>query len=151
NMARIPDVDGLQFEYACEMIEQEGFVVELQYEHSETVGISNVIRTEPANGEMAETGAIITVFVNASQDQADLTDVEDEAVSDLIIVPNLVGLSIEQAKMICESSNIAVEAISVPSNEPEGIVVAQSLMPGVCAAADSIVIINYSDGKSISN
>ena len=81
---KIPEVATFNYEYAAKILEQEGFVPDIKYEVS-TEGIEAyaVIRTEPAAGEMAPSGSIVTIWVSKG---VNAEDVE---------MPDLIGQTLE--------------------------------------------------------
>jgi len=60
----VPTVSGLQASAAQLILEDAGFVVDRQDEASTTVAVGAVIRTEPPEGEEAEFGSTVTIFVS---------------------------------------------------------------------------------------
>ncbi|HAJ96929.1 MAG TPA: Stk1 family PASTA domain-containing Ser/Thr kinase [Ruminococcus sp.] len=136
SMTKVPDVKGYHNEYAKKILQQDGFIVEEKYEmSSDGTEASDVIRTEPAAGEEAESGSTIILYVSKGQN------------SDSIEITNMVGMTIDQAKTLCEYYGLVVDARDEPSLEDENIVIAQSLEPGEFAQAGDTVVLTYSNGE----
>ncbi|MEE5991997.1 MAG: Stk1 family PASTA domain-containing Ser/Thr kinase [Oscillospiraceae bacterium] len=133
---KVPDVKGYRYEYAKKILEQDNFIVDTKYEmSSDGTEASNVIRTEPAAGEEAQTGSTIILYVSKGQN------------TDSIEITNMVGMTIDQAKTLCEYYGLVVDARDEPSLEDENIVIAQSLEPGEFAQAGDTVVLTYSNGE----
>ncbi|MBQ8079430.1 MAG: Stk1 family PASTA domain-containing Ser/Thr kinase, partial [Oscillospiraceae bacterium] len=136
NMAKVPDVDGLHYEYARKMIEQEGFVGDLKYElASDGTEASNVIRTEPANGEEAEAGSTVVIFVSKG---IDTNEVE---------VGQYIGMKLDDATRLCEYYGLVVETKDEASLEEEGTVIAQSIEPEEMVEGGTTIVLTYSNGE----
>ncbi|MDE5564012.1 MAG: PASTA domain-containing protein, partial [Oscillospiraceae bacterium] len=136
NMATVPDVKGYNYEYAKKMLEQEGFIVDLKYElSSDGTEASDVIRTEPAAGEEAESGSPIIVYVSKGPNV------------DSIEIMNLVGMTIQDATNLCEYYGLVVDAQAEASLEEENIVFAQSIEAGEFVDAGTTIILTYSNGE----
>ncbi len=82
---KVPDVYGYESSSAINILKSKGFEVITAKEYSDKE-IGTVVRTSPAKNEMAESGSLITVYV-ATNEEVEPVD-----------VPNLVGLTIAQAK-----------------------------------------------------
>ena len=134
--AIVPDVRNYQLAYAQKMLEQAGFRTEVQYEMSQGGTESgNVIRTEPVIGQEITIDQPVILYVSqGSNNQAAL-------------VPYVVGMDLEAAKILCEDAGLSVETEAVPSLEAENIVVAQSLAQNTQVNFDTIILLSYSNSE----
>jgi serine/threonine-protein kinase len=92
-----------------------------------------VVAQEPAAGEKTDEGGTVTINVSKGTGQVD--------------VPSVVGVSRSEAEAEIESAKLVPSVVTVPSNEPEGTVVAQNPAGGTLKAG-STVRINVSTGPS---
>lgn len=136
SMAVVPDVKDYPYEYACKILDQMGFIPQVLYEmSSDGTEKSNVIRTEPSDGQEAEVGSTIIVYVSKGYN------------NDAIEVDNVVGLALEAATRNFEYFGLVVEAVGAPSLEEEGTVIEQSIAPGELVEAGTTIILTYSNGE----
>lgn len=94
---RVPDVYEYEYPSAVTILKAANFEVKVEKEvnNSRTPGV--VIRTSPARDEKVEEGATITVYV--------ATAGEEEPVE----VPNLIGLTVSEAKEKLEEAGLALD------------------------------------------
>lgn len=112
----VPEVKGMDYREARTVMENLGYVVEVNNDVSETVPKDCVINTSPAAGEKAIAGS--TVYLSVST---------GSSVS-FVQVPLLIGLTEEAAVAKLNSSNLSYGgSIPVESSAEIGIVVAQSV------------------------
>lgn len=95
---KVPDVYGYEYTSAERMLKSENFEVNIVKESSDTKDPGTVIRTSPARGEMAQAGALITLYV--------ATNEETEPVD----VPDLLGKTVEEAKKALEDVGLVLDA-----------------------------------------
>ena len=98
NLVEIRNVEGLQFEAARQRLEADGFVVISVFENSDDAEAGEVIRTDPPAGTMAEFGSEVDVFVSVG--------------SELIPVPPVVGLQLDDARRAIEDAGLSVGRIT---------------------------------------
>jgi serine/threonine-protein kinase len=98
DLVEIPNVEGLQFEAARLRLEADGFVVIPVFEKSDEAEAGEVIRTDPAAGTMAELGSEVDVFVSIG--------------SELIAVPPVVGLQLDDARRAIEDAGLSVGRVT---------------------------------------
>lgn len=94
---RVPDVYGYMYDTASSILKAANFVVKVEKEAS-TKDAGIVLRTSPARDEKAEEGATITMYVATA---GDLEPVE---------VPNLIGLTVDEAKEKLEDAGLALDS-----------------------------------------
>ncbi len=110
----VPEVVGLEERQARINIEQMGLLADIVTEYSETVEAGRVIRQTPLGGNLLK-GETVTVFISSGPRTVE--------------VPNIIGLSVEQARESLRSLNLSVRYVSweVPQgNSPSGIVIRHS-------------------------
>ena len=79
------------------------------YEESDVVTDGYVIRTEPAKDEPLTEGQVVNIYVSLG------------TAADLVRVPSLVGMTVENAKALIEAKGLSVgSATAVESDLPEG-------------------------------
>lgn len=135
SMVPVPDVNNIYYEYAEKMLVQKGFKTEVKYELStEGIAASNVIRTEPAAGEEAESGSTIIMYVSKGANTDDIT------------LDNMVGWTLEEATQLCTYLGLKLETLDEASLEEENTVIAQSIEPGTIVKAGDTIVLTYSNG-----
>lgn len=126
---KVPDVYGYESSSAINILKSKGFEVTPVKEYSEEE-IGTVVRTSPARNEMAESGSLITVYV-ATNEEVEPVD-----------VPNLVGLTIAQAKEKLAEAGLVLDTAGTeyrPSAEPAGRIIGhqyigEQVKPGTSVA-----------------
>ena len=99
NMVAIPDVSGLSYAEAVATLNKEGFQTVKEESESDTVKKGNIIKQIPAGGTQAERGTSVTLYVSIS------------ASVGKIKVPNLIGLSEEDATILLVESGLEIGKI----------------------------------------
>ncbi len=95
----VPRVTGLTAEAAQAQLESEGLTVEFADEkYSEIVKVGEVISSDPAQGAEVRSGSTVTLTVSKGPERYD--------------VPNVVGVSVADAKKQIKARNLAVGDIS---------------------------------------
>ncbi len=100
NLVAIPDVSGRSYAEAVATLNKEGFKVVKEESESTTVRKGNVISQVPEAGSKAERGTSVTVYVSIS------------ASVGKVKVPNLIGLSEEDAIVVLIESGLEVGTVS---------------------------------------
>lgn len=127
--ADVPDVVGSDVESATATLGEAGFEANaVEVQSREPAG--TVVAQNPAAGTEAREGS--TVRLNVSIGETD--------------VPDVVGQDEADARATIEELDLQVNAVQVPSQEPEGTVVAQNPAPGTTVRAGATVRINVSQG-----
>lgn len=105
----VPDVYGYNLASAQTIIRENNFDVRIEKEANKDYTPGTVIRTEPAKGEMADDGSVVVIFV------ADSDDPEP------VDVPNLMGMTIAEAKAALEEVGLKLDTARTEyrSNEAE--------------------------------
>ena len=94
---RVPDVYGYDYSLASSVLKAANFEVKIEKEVNNNRTAGTVIRTSPAHDEKVEEGATITVYVATAGEQ------------DPVEVPNLVGLTIDEAKEKLEDAGLELD------------------------------------------
>jgi len=94
---RVPDVYGYDYPYASTILKAANFEVKIEKEVNNNRTAGTVLRTSPARDEKVEEGATITVYVATAGEQ------------DPVDVPNLVGLTVNEAKEKLEDAGLELD------------------------------------------
>jgi serine/threonine-protein kinase len=103
----VPEVAGLQVDDAVGALAAEGLEVAREDRFNKETPAGTVIRTEPAGGRGAAQGSTVTVFVSKGPEGS---------------VPDVVGLSVEDARAILEEAGYTVEVRGFGELFGEGVV-----------------------------
>ncbi len=132
----IPDVIGFGYEIAEKTLVSKGFKNIRLMPMLSTENFGDVIKIEPEVGEEADSDTIIIVYFASDED--------------FIEVPNVVGMNfnLEMAELMINSVQLTVdpEIVEEDSNEPAGIVIAQSPEAGEKVIPGSKVKLTVSNG-----
>ena len=137
NMVAIPDVTGLSYAEAVATLNKEGFQTVKEESESASVKKGNIISQVPAGGSMAERGSSVTLYVSIS------------ASVGKIKVPNLIGLSEEDATIVLVESGLEVGTVSQTTHDDPSLtnlVCYQSYSEGVEVEKGTTVDIKISIG-----
>jgi len=120
NMVAIPDVSGYSYAEAVATLNREGFQTVKEESESNTVKKGNVISQVPAGGTVAARGTSVTLYVSISSSVGKIK------------VPNLIGLSEEDATVILIESGLEIGTVrQVTHSDP-------SLVGLVCSQGYSV-------------
>jgi len=128
----IPNVAGLPVDQATAQLVAAGFEVEQVPQNSDTVPAGLVIGTNPAAATKARQGSKVQLFVSAG--------------SKTVVVPDVVGKPVAQARAALEGAGFVVEVQAVDSDKAADTVVASTPQAGTQAAPGSTVILQVSTG-----
>ena len=126
----VPDVYGYESTSASNVLKSKGFEVRIEKEFSDEE-IGTVIRTSPARNKKAQKGSTIVIYV--------ATNEEIEPVE----VPNLVGLTIAQAKAKLEEVGLYLDSSRTEyrsSAEPMGRIIGHELIGEQVKPGTSIAV-----------
>lgn len=133
----VPDVANADYREAEKTLTGLGFVVDLETIASDTVTKDYVVNTDPAARTMLASGATVKLYVSGGPDIQTFP------------MPDLVGMTQEQARQVIESNNLALGEInSVDSDQPAGRVVWQSIDPNTQVQEHDKVFLNISLGPT---
>ncbi|MBE7010594.1 MAG: Stk1 family PASTA domain-containing Ser/Thr kinase [Ruminococcaceae bacterium] len=131
----MPDLTNRKQEAAEEILDEKGLRYSVVTEVSETIPEGYVTRQTPEAGIYIDKATTITVYVSSGKEK---TTVE---------VPNLLGLSEEEAKIaLLESGLTYGDIIREESSKKKGTVISQSVRPGYELKEKSSIDIKVSSG-----
>ena len=126
-MVTIPNVYDLDSNTAQSMLrDNNGFNVIIKSVFDDNVDKDLVIMTDPAKNEQAEYGSTVYMYVSRGPEEQD------------VIVPNLVGYTLDAAKKLL-GGKFTVQVMTKDSSEPENTVIEQSI-PSVTEDGQSNVV-----------
>ena len=96
----------------------------------------------------AEFMSVVMEGLPVSQFPADPANIRDYQVPPPTIVPVVVGLVQADAETVLRTARLRVEVVEIPSLDPVGTVVSQSLEPGTSVSQGSLVTIHVSTGET---
>ncbi len=130
----VPEVSNTSVEAATASLEALGFVVERSDVPDPRVPVGLVTGTDPAAGTELESGATVTLLVSSGPSS--------------VQVPNLLNLSLEEARSVILSSGLTLGDIDfeVSPVVPADTVLSQDPMPGLTADAGAAIDIVVSAG-----
>jgi eukaryotic-like serine/threonine-protein kinase len=129
--AQVPAVVGSLEDDARDQLEDAGFDVTVVRVFSDEQE-GSVVAQAPTGLDEAEVGSTVRINVSKGTGRVE--------------VPNLVGLSEDEAEDELEQRDLRANVVEVPSDEQAGTVVAQNPVAGVQAQVDSTVRLNVSRG-----
>lgn len=129
--ATAPNVVGLPEAQARERLAEAGLEVEREGTFSDQPP-GFVVAQDPEAGEEVDIGGTVRIAVSEG--------------TGAVEVPDVVGLLVDEARAALAEQDLEANAVSVPSNEPEGTVVAQNPAGGAEATRGDTVRLNVSAG-----
>ena len=154
---QIPDVVGKTYAEAVSILhDDKGFKVEKAEDTANTAAKDTVVSISPKAGERAESGATITVYVSnganaASAAATTATTVETAKSDGQVTVPNLIGLSSEEAVITLVEAGLTAGSIVETSHEDTnltGLICAQSIAFGTPVSEGTIINMELSTGPA---
>jgi serine/threonine-protein kinase len=130
--APVPNAVGLPESQARDRLVAAGFQVQSREVFAEDEP-GTVVAQDPAAGADAQDGATVTINVSKGSAQVD--------------VPNVVGMNRSEAESEIEAAKLVANSVVVPSEQPEGTVVAQNPTGGQLRQGETVRI-NVSQGPS---
>ncbi len=98
NKVKVPDVYGYEYSTAQSRLKEMNFDTKIIKEKSSTKDAGTVIRTSPARDTEVDEGSLVTIYVATTED------------SEPVDVPNLNGLTVEQAQVELEKVGLALDS-----------------------------------------
>ena len=135
----IADVNGKPIAEAQQVLEAQGFKVEIENKVDTSVKPGTVLRMDPVGGIKRKEGATITLVVSGTEKT--------------VAVPKVVGLKQDQAEKLLSEKNLRIEKIEYKweQDKPEGIILSQSpeekSQMGENAAVN--IVINKKEEKNV--
>lgn len=135
-LAEVPDLMGLSEEEAVSLCEERGFLHSVSRQNSNDVKKGYVMGQSIPAGTMAEKGIGIPFEVSEGRV--------------MVEIPDLTGLSEEEAKKVCGEIGIeAVVSYESSNDVPEGAVISQNIPAGAMAAEGASVRVAVSEGSAL--
>lgn len=131
----IPDLTNKTESTARAQLEKDGFKVSIVRDSSNDIVKGYVIRTTPAAHELAGQGSTVTLVVSMGA-----------SASDIVTVPNLVGLMLDEAIKRCEEYHLLAKWNIKSDSAKKGTVIGQSIPANNLAARDEEIILTVSEG-----
>ncbi|WP_026526843.1 Stk1 family PASTA domain-containing Ser/Thr kinase [Butyrivibrio sp. VCD2006] len=168
NGIQIPDVTGKSYVEAVTALKDKNFKFEKIEDDNSTLAKNTVVSQEPAGGSFAESGSVVKITVStgkgaeSSAPVAESTAAESESSADAsttevsssqVAVPNLVGLSIDEAIATLTELGLVQGRVVDVNNDTYGVdvVTAQSKPVGTIVDPGTSIDIEKSIGpKSVS-
>lgn len=116
--AIVNDCTEVDVERSIAALESRGFVVDVTYEHSDTVEEGIVISQSPEGGTEAEVGSTVYLVVSSGPE------------TNIVSVPNCVGFTMDGARTMCEDVGLVVSFSEIPDNDNIGMIISQSINAG---------------------
>ena len=98
NKVKVPDVYGYEYSTAQSRLKEMNFDTKIIKEKSSTKDAGTVIRTSPARDTEVDEGSLVTIYVATTED------------AEPVDVPNLNGLTVEQAQTELEKVGLALDS-----------------------------------------
>lgn len=98
NKVKVPDVYGYEYSSAQSRLKELNFDTKIVKEKSSTKDAGTVIRTSPARDTEVDEGTLITIYVATTED------------AEPVDVPNLNGLTVEQARTELEKAGLTLDS-----------------------------------------
>lgn len=134
-MLEMPDVVNKEYRDAQMTLQKSGFVVEIDYDTSDSITENYVISTNPEAGDSIPAGATVYMTVSAGPNIV------------TVQMPNLVGLSRAVAISRIESANLTLGTVTfVDSSMQVGTVIWQSVQPFTTVNEHTKVYLQVSSG-----
>ncbi len=133
---RLEDYTNHEYKEAKIALEKLGFEVDKLEQNDNEVEENYIIKQKPAGGEVVDYGSVITLYVS--------TGIEDREV----VVPRLVGETLEKAKKLIEQNELTVGDITYEKSVlDKGIVIKQSIGAGESANVTTAIELVVSNGE----
>ena len=149
----IPDVVGKTYAEAVSILNEKGFKVEKGEDAGSTLAKDLVASTNPASGNRAKSGATIQVMVstgaNASATAA--TEVSVAKADGQVTVPNVIGMTSEDAVITLVEAGLTAGTVVETSNEDPnltGKICAQSIAYGTSVSEGTTINMELSTGPA---
>ncbi|WP_022776140.1 Stk1 family PASTA domain-containing Ser/Thr kinase [Butyrivibrio sp. AE2015] len=149
----IPDVNGKTYAEAKSILDEKGFNVEKAEDTANTAAKDTVVSTSPAAGERAKAGSKITVYVSngANYSASAATEVSVAKADGQVTVPNIIGMTSEEAVITLVEAGLQEGTIVETNNEDSnltGLICAQSIAFGTSVSAGTVINMELSIGPA---
>lgn len=130
----LPDLNNWTYDEAKQQIQSAGLFVDKRSAYSDEIPEGHVISTDPENLETLSPGTYVRVIVSLGSNR------------NTVLIPNFIGMDWELAKTMADGMGLILGKNVVPSSEPEGTVLAQSIEVGTEVAEDTVIDLDVSSG-----
>ncbi|MBK5229886.1 MAG: Stk1 family PASTA domain-containing Ser/Thr kinase [Thermoleophilia bacterium] len=130
----MPNVSGLKQSEAVAKLEGQGLKVKLKRDFDAQIPRGRAIRTTPLAGEKAELGSQVDLYISKGAEQ--------------IVVPDVVGLGVDQARTRLEKDGFKVETTEQDGPDDQDKVLKQSTRAGAKADDGSTITLTVASGNN---
>ena len=136
----LDDVTGMQYQQAQAQLENDGLVVSLEFDYSDSVGSDKVISTSPKAGSQVAKGDTVTITASKGKE------------TKTTIVPNLLGQNIDDAiQMIKDAGLTYNESSDYSDSYSENQVMNQSISAGNTVDEGTTISLTVSLGSRVTS
>ena len=137
----LDDVTGMQYQQAQAQLENDGLVVSLEFDYSDSVGSDKVISTSPKAGSQVAKGDTITITASKGKE------------TKTTIVPNLLGQNIDDAIQMIKDAGLTYNGKSSDYSDSysENQVMDQSISAGKTVEEGTTISLTVSLGSRVTS
>ena len=137
----LDDVAGMQYQQAQAQLENDGLVVSLEFDYSDSVGSDKVISTSPKAGSQVAKGDTITITASKGKE------------TKTTIVPNLLGQNIDDAIQMIKDAGLTYNGKSSDYSDSysENQVMNQSISAGKTVEEGTTISLTVSLGSRVTS
>lgn len=137
----LDDVTGMQYQQAQAQLENDGLVVSLEFDYSDSVGSDKVISTSPKAGSQVAKGDTITITASKGKE------------TKTTIVPNLLGKNIDDAIQMIKDAGLTYNGKSSDYSDSysENQVMDQSISAGKTVDEGTTISLTVSLGSRVTS
>ena len=137
----LDDVTGMQYQQAKAQLENDGLVVSLEFDYSDSVGSDKVISTSPKAGSQVAKGDTITITASKGKETKTTT------------VPNLLGQNIDDAIQMIKDAGLTYNGKSSDYSDSysENQVMNQSISAGKTVDEGTTISLTVSLGSRVTS
>ena len=137
----LDDVTGMQYQQAQAQLENDGLVVSLEFDYSDSVGSDKVISTSPTAGSQVAKGDTITITASKGKETKTTT------------VPNLLGQNIDDAIQMIKDAGLTYNGKSSDYSDSysENQVMNQSISAGKTVDEGTTISLTVSLGSRVTS
>lgn len=137
----LDDVTGMQYQQAQAQLENDGLVVSLEFDYSDSVGSDKVISTSPKAGSQVAKGDTITITASKGKE------------TKTTIVPNLFGQNIDDAIQMIKDAGLTYNGKSSDYSDSysENQVMNQSISAGKTVEEGTTISLTVSLGSRVTS
>ena len=137
----LDDVTGMQYQQAQAQLENDGLVVSLEFDYSDSVGSDKVISTSPKAGSQVAKGDTVTITASKGKETKTTT------------VPNLLGQNIDDAIQMIKDAGLTYNGKSSDYSDSysENQVMNQSISAGKTVDEGTTISLTVSLGSRVTS